>query len=71
MASLRWQNRPDPPHQPPMPEPTPLYAVVCLAMLVHLPLQPAAADVTRTCAGCDQPWPCDEALLAFRLREGF
>jgi hypothetical protein len=72
MASLRWQNRLDPPQEPRMPEPTLLYALVCLAMLVHRPLELAPVDgVIRTCAGCGQPWPCDQALLAFRLREGF
>jgi hypothetical protein len=73
MASLRWQNRPDPPQEPRMPEPTLLYALVCLAMLVHRATQPAPLieGQTRTCAGCGQPWPCDQALLAFRLREGF
>lgn len=44
MASLRWQNRLDPPHQPRIPEPTLLYAVVYRAMLAHQPLQPVPLE---------------------------
>jgi hypothetical protein len=60
------KNRLSPPSDPQTPEPAQLYSLVVLALVLHAPV----AD-NGVCAQCGEPWPCDQACLAYRLREGF
>lgn len=51
-----------------VPEPVRLYELICLALLVH---RPGSARLGARCTQCEQPWPCPQLRLAYRLREGF
>ncbi|WP_157162837.1 hypothetical protein [Actinoalloteichus spitiensis] len=51
-----------------VPEPVRLYELICLALLVHWP---GSARPGSRCTQCEQPWPCPQLRLAYRLREGF
>jgi hypothetical protein len=56
--------RPDRMTEPVIPQPARLYCLTVLAFLLH---KPGAGE----CVRCGQPWPCQQARLAYRLREGF
>jgi hypothetical protein len=60
------KNRLVPPAEPRIPEPAPLYCLVVLTLASHVPY-PGSTN----CIRCNVPWPCDQILLAYRLREGF
>lgn len=60
------KNRLVPAQEPRAPEPILLYSLIGLALVLH---GPVAED--GTCAQCAAPWPCGQARLAYRLREGF
>lgn len=47
------------------PEPSRLYNLIVLALLLHTPA------AFSHCRSCRQPWPCEQVRLAYRLREGF
>jgi hypothetical protein len=64
----RWQNRLVEPTEPRIPEPQALYALICLKLLLH---RKGDGDAAGSCRQCKETWPCEEVLLAFRLREGF
>jgi hypothetical protein len=49
-----------------IPEPTQLYSLIILTLVLHEP-DPATGD----CACCESAWPCDIVRQAYRLREGF
>jgi hypothetical protein len=52
--------------EPHIPEPSRLYALVVLTFVTHVPY----VNVD-TCVQCQKAWPCEQARLAYRLREGF
>jgi hypothetical protein len=52
--------------EPCLPEPTQLYALVVLTFVTHVPYLNV-----DTCVQCHSAWPCHQARLAYRLREGF
>lgn len=60
-----WKNRLVTPTEARIPEPAQLYSLIGLTLIQH---GPAAGG---TCTQCDKPWPCTQALQAYRLREGF
>ena len=60
------KNRLTPVSEPHLPEPAALYALVVLTFVTHVPYVNA-----NTCVQCFAPWPCEQARLAYRLREGF
>jgi hypothetical protein len=60
-AAPAWE-----PVQAATPEPARLYALVCIALFLHVPDQ-----LTRRCDQCGENWPCDQVRLAYRLREGW
>lgn len=60
------QNRLELPAGPRQPEPVLLYSLVVLTLASHVPY-----PKTAVCLHCNVAWPCPEARLAYRLREGF
>jgi hypothetical protein len=69
----RGHNRLVPRTEPRVPEPTQLYHLTTLYLLLHAPRQTRherQQPATR-CACCGQSWPCEPIRLAYRLREGF
>lgn len=60
--------------EPRAPEPTQLYHLTTLYLLLHAPQQTRherQQQAGTRCAYCGQSWPCDPIRLAYRLREGF
>jgi hypothetical protein len=60
------KNQCAPAREPSLPEPAALYALVVLTFVTHAPY----VNV-NTCVQCHTAWPCEQARLAYRLREGF
>jgi hypothetical protein len=65
MTSWR-KNRLTPVTEPRVPEPAALYSLIALALVLHVP-----TTTGSTCGQCARPWPCSQARLAYRLRDGF
>ena len=68
LLHTRWQNRLTVPTEPRIPEPQALYSLICLKLLLH---RNEVGEAAGSCRQCKEIWPCEEVLLAFRLREGF
>lgn len=60
------KNRLAPIAGPRVPEPAQLYSLVVLALVLHAPV-----TLDGICRQCGADWPCEQARLAYRLREGF
>lgn len=52
------------------PEPAQLYLLAVMAFQMHVP-NGDGRTVVEVCALCRDPWPCDQARLAFRNCEAF
>jgi hypothetical protein len=52
--------------EPRVPEPAPLYSLIALALVLHIPVTQGSV-----CGQCADNWPCSQVRLAYRLREGF
>jgi hypothetical protein len=60
------KNRLVQPCNPQSPEPVALYSIIVLALVLHTPVTDGGL-----CRQCSLEWPCPQARLAYRLREGF